>query len=151
MTEKMLSPLNRYVTSLIPPPTSMESLRPFSLPDFLVHLKSTAPNPLRFRSKGLTLKGKVESDFYTSFCMSSAFAGWLEVRTDSLQAARASSRLAASAALMGSQTAKEGRVSEDWSNRSSSSSFGKASSAGMSRRGSVGVSHLTMTDRQGGG
>jgi hypothetical protein len=80
----------------------MQGIRPFSLPDFLSHLKSTAPNPLRFRSKGLTLKGKVESDFYASFCMSNAFAGWLESKVDSLQAARAEARLvAASTQLRG--------------------------------------------------
>jgi hypothetical protein len=133
LTEKMLSPLNRYVTSLVPPSTSMEGIRPFSLPDFLSHLKSTAPNPLRFRSQGLTMKGKVESEFYTSFCMSSAFAGWLEDKIDSLQAARTDTRLAASAALLGSQTGKEQRPSADWSIRSDTSDFSRTSSLGRGR------------------
>lgn len=126
----------------------MESFRPFSLPDFLVHLKSTAPNPLRFRSKGLTMKGKVEHEFYTAFCMSCAFAGWLEQRIDSMQAARMEQRMAASAQLMhgglisrrGSVAPVEDRHSEDWSQGSSTSSFGRDSMGGegyVGRRGSA--------------
>ena len=64
--------------------TSTSSLRPFSLPAFLSHLKKHGPNPLAFRTKGLTSKSRVESDFYASFCMSATFAGWLSSRVESL-------------------------------------------------------------------
>ena len=63
---------------------SLNSLKPFSLPAFLAHLKNHGPNPLSFRNKGLTTKTRVESDFYASFCMSATFAGWLAGRVESL-------------------------------------------------------------------
>ena len=103
----MLVPLNRYFQTLVPtispspspyPSTfsinsssgnsssglSISSLKPFSLPSFLAHLKTRGPNPLSFRTRGLTSKSRVESDFYASFCMSATFAGWLAARVESL-------------------------------------------------------------------
>lgn len=90
----MLVPLNRYFQTLVPtlspnpsptlPPQSNNTLKAFSIPSFLVHLKTRGPNPLLFRSRGLTSRARVESDFYTAFCMSPTFAGWLAARVNSL-------------------------------------------------------------------
>ena len=89
----MLVPLNRYFQTLVPTlsPNPSPSLgpgaggiKPFSIPSFLSHLKTKGPNPLTFRNKGLTSRTRVENDFYTSFCMSPTFAGWLASRVDSL-------------------------------------------------------------------
>ena len=105
----MLVPLNRYFQTLVPsvppsplpsaapspnpaflpstpliPHTGPGSIRPFSLPAFLNHLKKHGPNPLKFRTKGLSSKSRVENDFYASFCMSPTFAGWLSARMESL-------------------------------------------------------------------
>ena len=96
LTEKFLVPLNRYFQTLIPYPASSNvtttsqsssytsSIKPFSLPAFLTHLRSTGPNPLAFKTKGLTMKSRVENDFYASFGMSPTFAGWLSGRIESL-------------------------------------------------------------------
>ena len=106
LTDKMLVPLNRYFQTLVPnlsspspapspAPSFMSSpgvstssttafIRPFSLPAFLNHLKTHGPNPLAFKTKGLTSKARVENDFYASFCMSPTFAGWLASRVESL-------------------------------------------------------------------
>ncbi|WVR07677.1 hypothetical protein IAU60_004719 [Kwoniella sp. DSM 27419] len=110
LTERFLVPLNRYFQTLVPTlsspgasPTSGPSstvpspgghtpsightsgaIRPFSIPSFLSHLRNHGPNPLTFRTKGLSSKSRVESDFYASFCMSPTFAKWLEARVDSL-------------------------------------------------------------------
>jgi len=92
LTEKMLVPLNRYFQTLVPPPSpsptaptaSSIPIKPFSLPAFLTHLKTRGPNPLAFRNRGLMTKARVESDFYTTFCMSPTFAGWLSSRVESL-------------------------------------------------------------------
>ncbi|KAK6909422.1 hypothetical protein I203_103440 [Kwoniella mangroviensis CBS 8507] len=59
-------------------------IKPFSLPNFLTHLRNHGPNPLLFKTKGLSTKSRVENDFYASFCMSSSFAKWLENRVNSL-------------------------------------------------------------------
>ncbi|KIR34079.1 hypothetical protein I352_03312 [Cryptococcus deuterogattii MMRL2647] len=66
--------------------TSTAGIRPFSLPTFLSHLRTSGPNPLLFKTKGLTSKSRVENDFYANFCMSPGFAGWLAGRVDSLGA-----------------------------------------------------------------
>ncbi|OWZ36028.1 hypothetical protein C356_04888 [Cryptococcus neoformans c45] len=66
--------------------TSTAGIRPFSLPTFLSHLRTSGPNPLLFKARGLTSKSRVENDFYASFCMSPGFAGWLAGRVDSLGA-----------------------------------------------------------------
>jgi hypothetical protein len=93
LTERFLVPLNRYFQTLIPTPssTSLQSsspaIKPFSLPSFLAHLRSTGPNPLAFKTKGLTMKSRVEHDFYASFGMSPTFAGWLSGRIESLGSA----------------------------------------------------------------
>ena len=89
LTEKMLVPLNRYFQTLVPAPSasstaSLSGLKPFSIPDFLKHLKTRGPNPLSFKARGLTTKARVEADFYASFCMSPTFAGWLSSRVESL-------------------------------------------------------------------
>lgn len=87
----MLVPLNRYFQTLVPtlsPNPSLSAsgvgIKPFSIPAFLTHLKTKGPNPLTFRNRGLTSRTRVENDFYTSFCMSPTFAGWLASRVDSL-------------------------------------------------------------------
>ncbi|WVF73087.1 hypothetical protein IAT40_007906 [Kwoniella sp. CBS 6097] len=108
LTERFLVPLNRYFQTLVPtlstspnpspvpspvishstPSTSTThtagAIRPFSLPAFLSHLRNHGPNPLAFKTKGLSTKSRVENDFYASFCMSPTFARWLEARVDSL-------------------------------------------------------------------
>nr|XP_031861745.1 uncharacterized protein CI109_002978 [Kwoniella shandongensis]KAA5528817.1 hypothetical protein CI109_002978 [Kwoniella shandongensis] len=107
LTERFLVPLNRYFQTLVPTlstPTpspipasplstyssasnshlGTTSIRPFSLPAFLTHLRNHGPNPLAFKTKGLSTKSRVESDFYASFCMSATFARWLAARVDSL-------------------------------------------------------------------
>ncbi|OCF38214.1 hypothetical protein I316_00439 [Kwoniella heveanensis BCC8398] len=112
LTERFLVPLNRYFQTLVPTistspnPSPVPSpvishpnsatapvsnathtagaIRPFSLPAFLSHLRNHGPNPLAFKTKGLSTKSRVENDFYASFCMSPTFARWLETRVDSL-------------------------------------------------------------------
>jgi hypothetical protein len=89
LTDKFLVPLNRYFQTLIPAGVSSEKpdIKPFSLPSFLAHLRATGPNPLAFKTKGLTMKSRVEHDFYATFGMSPTFAGWLSGRIDSLGSA----------------------------------------------------------------
>lgn len=88
LTEKFLVPLNRYFQTLVPVVSSRDpDIKPFSLPTFLAHLRSTGPNPLAFKTKGLTMKSRVEHDFYATFAMSASFAGWLSDRIDSLGSA----------------------------------------------------------------
>jgi hypothetical protein len=109
LTEKMLVPLNRYFQTLVPtlspnpsdlslaagptqstqpgatgPSQGINTLKAFSLPSFLSHLKTRGPNPLSFRTRGLTSRARVEGDFYASFCKSPTFAGWLAARVDSM-------------------------------------------------------------------
>lgn len=111
LTERFLAPLNRFFQTLVPsrkaqtvslpsdgsqlippppPALSVLALKPFSLPTFLAHLRAHGPNPLAFKTRGLQSKGRVESDFYASFCMSPTFAGWLQQRVESLDIAVAS-------------------------------------------------------------
>jgi hypothetical protein len=88
LTERFLVPLNRYFQTLIPSKSSRQpDIKPFSLPSFLAHLRSTGPNPLAFKTKGLTMKSRVEHDFYATFAMSPTFAGWLSGRIESLGSA----------------------------------------------------------------
>lgn len=89
LTERFLVPLNRYFQTLIPTTTSTRrsDIKPFSLPSFLAHLRSTGPNPLAFKTKGLTMKSRVEHDFYATFGMSPTFSGWLSGRIESLDSA----------------------------------------------------------------
>lgn len=92
LTDKMLVPLNRYFQTLIPAANEPHGrIKPFSHPAFLDHLKTKGPNPLGFRTKGLTSKSRVEADFYSSFCMRGCFAGWLAARVHSASAAVAAS------------------------------------------------------------
>lgn len=183
LTEKMLAPLNRYVSSLIPPvgyvwscsfdrghhgayhspdvDSSPEGIKPFALTAFLHHLKAMAPNPLQFRSKGLTTKGKVETEFYTAFCKSPGFAGWLRNRLVSLTEAKwgpgQASRIplpvinqsgghgapSPTASPLRREDLMHNRVSNDSSHRSSISSVGWSEIA-SGRRGSDG-GVLSMT------
>lgn len=125
LTERMLVPLNRYFQTLVPPPSaapspllpstsalpapaalSLSSLKPFSLPAFLAHLKATGPNPLAFKTKGLLSKTRVESDFYATFCMGGCFAGWLAARVEVLGIAVASSVDARLASGLGTAPAR---------------------------------------------
>lgn len=82
LTERFLVPLNRYFQTLVPSPPTTQ-IKPWSIPNFLAHLKNHGPNPLQFKTKGLTTKSRVEHDFYASFCMSATFAGWLSGRIES--------------------------------------------------------------------
>ena len=99
LTERFLVPLNRYLQTLVPTFSTRSGLprstclsampngpgiKPFSLPAFLTHLRTTGPNPLSFRTKGLSTKSRVENDFYESFCRSASFPGWLNARMSSL-------------------------------------------------------------------
>jgi len=95
LTEKMLVPLNRYFQTLVPTlspapspnpseVTQSSGIKPFSLPAFLTHLRTHDPNPLSFRTKGLSTKARVEHDFYAAFGISATFAGWLAARVESL-------------------------------------------------------------------
>lgn len=68
--------------------SSSAPVKPFSLPAFLHHLKALAPNPLQFRSKGLVSKGKVETEFYTTFCTAGCFMTWYQNHMSSVQAKR---------------------------------------------------------------
>jgi hypothetical protein len=97
----MLVPLNRYFQTLVPalssvvpdqpaPKSNSPSFKPFSLPNFLAHLRNHGPNPLQFRTKGLSTKSRVEGDFYASFCMSANFPGWLASKTQRMGLAVAS-------------------------------------------------------------
>ena len=120
-----------------------------------------APNPLQFRSKGLMTKGKVETEFYTSFCKSPGFAGWLRNRLVSLteakwgpgQASRIPIPVFTQSSGLGTpsptitplkrEEIMHNRVSNDSSHRSSISSIGwNENMAG--RRGSDGAA-LSMT------
>ncbi|KAI9634049.1 uncharacterized protein MKK02DRAFT_17619 [Dioszegia hungarica] len=91
LTERFLVPLNRYFQTLVPTsspsPTpyagTQAQIKPWSIPNFLSHLKNHGPNPLLFRTKGLSTKSRVENDFYAAFCMSATFAGWLSGRIES--------------------------------------------------------------------
>lgn len=70
--------------------SSNTPVTPFSLSAFLQHLKALAPNPLQFRSKGLLSKGKVETEFYTTFCTVGCFMTWYQDHMNSVQARRGS-------------------------------------------------------------
>ena len=70
--------------------SSIAPVTPFSLSTFLHHLKALAPNPLQFRSKGLLSKGKVETEFYTTFCTVGCFMTWYQDHMNSVQARRGS-------------------------------------------------------------
>lgn len=141
--------------------SSPEGIKPFTLTAFLHHLKAMAPNPLQFRSKGLTTKGKVETEFYTAFCKSPGFAGWLRNRLVSLTEAKwgpgQASRIPipvinqSTGFVTPSPTASplrraefmNNRISNDSSHRSSTSSIGWTESM-LGRRGSDG-GILSMT------
>jgi hypothetical protein len=105
-----------------PPALSLSGLKPFSLPNFLAHLKKHGPNPLAFKSKGLAGKARVESDFYAAFCMGACFAGWLAARVESLGLAVANSSLAVPVARLsgdsGMLSSSSARVSGETSGHS---------------------------------
>jgi len=87
--------VNGNLTPVLPPSPalSIQTLKPFSLPTFLQHLRNHGPNPLSFKARGITSKSRIESDFYATFCKSSTFAGWLSARVESLGIAVASNML----------------------------------------------------------
>ena len=134
-----------------------EDIKPFGLSAFLLHLKAMAPNPLQFRSQGLTTKGKVEIQFYTAFCKSPGFAGWLRNRLVSLTEAKwgpgQSSRIplpvlslaagynlsSPSASPRRGDDSRQDRPSNDSSHRSSMSSSAAWSDRLYGRRGSEGA------------
>lgn len=134
LTEKMLSPLNRYVNSLIPPSESMDGIKPFVLSDFLAHLKATAPNPLQFRPKGLTPKSKVEIEFYTKFCSSPGFAEWQTRQLNSLGEARSDLRIAAVSTLFSKQEPFVGRARSNSTTRTEEDSDFSSNRSSMSSR-----------------
>lgn len=71
LTERFLVPLYRY--------NNRRGRAPWSTPDFLASLNENqyVASPLRFRSRGLISKSRIEQDFYATFCMSGNFASWL--------------------------------------------------------------------------
>ncbi|KAJ9108801.1 hypothetical protein QFC21_000121 [Naganishia friedmannii] len=143
LTEKMLSPLNRYVSSLLPSSELHAAIKPFSLPAFLQHLKALAPNPLQFRSKGLLSKNKVETEFYTTFCTAGSFMAWYQEYLASINAERGVSwplvdwpsstsqpRVSESTDSYVESRSSGTRGSGDLTPRSSLSSFNRPSSSG---------------------
>ncbi|TXT06632.1 uncharacterized protein COLE_05963 [Cutaneotrichosporon oleaginosum] len=115
-----------------PPALSLSGLRPFSLPNFLAHLKKHGPNPLAFKSKGLAGKARVEHDFYAAFCRGACFAGWLAARVDSLGVAVANSlgvppaRLSGDSGMLSSSSEAQRSLSASQSTSERSSAEGPA-------------------------
>jgi hypothetical protein len=112
-------PLNRYFQTLVPTLSSNnQDIKSFSLPAFLNQLK-IGPNPLSFRQKGLSSKTRVESDFYTRFCMSQTFSGWLSSKMISIGSVVNASRqlkvMTLPAVINMERTSSEVRLSSDGS------------------------------------
>lgn len=162
----MLVPLNRYFQTLVPPRTpvptspqpgrsavpppppalSLSTLKPFSLPAFVSHLKTKGPNPLSFKTKGLSTKSRVESDFYSSFCMSPCFASWLSARVESLGIAVASNLKAMG--LEGVPSAIPRRLSPAPSDMASTSTRSSQEGSGKSGPASARASIRVSADMQ---
>jgi hypothetical protein len=113
---------------------------PFSLSAFLQHLKALAPNPLQFRSKGLLSKGKVETEFYTTFCTAGCFMTWYQNHMSSIQARRGSigNGTWPSVEWSSAHTAPHARVSESADSSLESRSSGTMDSQESTPRSSVG-------------
>jgi hypothetical protein len=93
MTEKFLTPLNRYFDQLVPTHVSSLSskknqgqLKPFQVDQFYRFLKENGP-PLQFRStfKARATTGDPIREFYTQFLKCGNFATWLRLRTNEAQ------------------------------------------------------------------
>lgn len=85
LTERFLSPLNRYVASLVPAsfdlssPSEVPKIRPFNNVDFLSSLKLHG-TPLAIRSRSLPTGASVRQGLYTDFLKCPNFSLWLHSR-----------------------------------------------------------------------
>jgi hypothetical protein len=94
MTEKFLTPLNRYFDQLLPTHVNSLShskkgqgqLKPFQVDQFYRFLKENGPQ-LQFRStfKARATTGDPIREFYTQFLKCGNFATWLRLRTNEAQ------------------------------------------------------------------
>lgn len=110
--------INGNLTPVLPASPAVQTLKPFSLPNFLAHLRTHGPNPLAFKSRGITSKARTESDFYAAFCKSTTFATWLAARVEVLGLAVASNMLEDAIAAAGAMRLSPDSHA-DRSNRSS--------------------------------
>lgn len=85
LTERFLSPLNRYVASLVPAsfdlssPSEVPKIRPFNTTDFLASLKMHG-TPLAVRSRSLPTGASVRQSLYMDFLRCPNFSLWLHSR-----------------------------------------------------------------------
>lgn len=85
LTERFLSPLNRYVASLVPAsfdlssPSEVPRIRPFNTAQFLSSLK-THGTPLAIRSRSLPTGASVRQSLYLDFLKCPNFSLWLHSR-----------------------------------------------------------------------
>lgn len=85
LTERFLSPLNRYVASLVPAsfdlasPSEVPKIRPFNTTDFLASLKAYG-TPLAIRSRSLPTGASVRQGLYLDFLKCPNFSLWLHSR-----------------------------------------------------------------------
>ncbi|SPC65548.1 uncharacterized protein UHOD_00684 [Ustilago sp. UG-2017b] len=85
LTERFLSPLNRYVASLVPAsfdlssPSEVPKIRPFNTVDFLASLKAHG-TPLAIRSRSLPTGASVRQGLYLDFLKCPNFSLWLHSR-----------------------------------------------------------------------
>ncbi|SJX60483.1 uncharacterized protein SRS1_10102 [Sporisorium reilianum f. sp. reilianum] len=85
LTERFLSPLNRYVASLVPAsfdlgsPSEVPKIRPFNTTDFLASLKAHG-TPLAIRSRSLPTGASVRQSLYLDFLRCPNFSLWLHSR-----------------------------------------------------------------------
>ncbi|SNX81760.1 uncharacterized protein MEPE_00465 [Melanopsichium pennsylvanicum] len=85
LTERFLSPLNRYVASLVPAsfdlgsPSEVPRIRPFNTTDFLASLKAHG-TPLAIRSRSLPTGASVRQSLYMDFLRCPNFSLWLHSR-----------------------------------------------------------------------
>ncbi|KAG2187540.1 hypothetical protein INT44_005229 [Umbelopsis vinacea] len=93
MTEKFLTPLNRYFHQLLPTNVSSSTLKkgqgqlkPFQSDQFYRFLKDNPPS-LQFKStfKARATTGDPVREFYTQFLKCGNFATWLRLRTNEAQ------------------------------------------------------------------
>lgn len=86
ITERFLSPLNRYVSSLIPPQglsggDSAAKIKPFNTDAFLASLKAHG-TPLPLRSRSLPTASTVRAGLYLDFLRSPNFSFYLTERIE---------------------------------------------------------------------
>ncbi|CAO1618417.1 unnamed protein product [Sympodiomycopsis kandeliae] len=82
MTERFLSPLNRYVSSLIPSDGTISDpskIKPFNTDNFLLSLKAHG-TPLNIRSRSLPTASTVRQGLYLDFLKSPNFSFYLTER-----------------------------------------------------------------------